>query len=311
MGGGRLFRLVSYELDVAQVDLRGRVVLDAGCGSGMYSMIFAVLGASKVVGMDLFPANVTAINAIASEFHLPIEASSGDISRTGLPSGSVDFVYCVEAISHFEDWQAFAREAARVLRPGGKIVIGDGNNGANPMIVQGIHSFWERSERGPFTSEQFPPGDNLPFLYRRWMIIRREFPALSDEDVFQLGMRTTGVGGRALREACSRFVATGELPTGSYRRGMSQSRPEDAQRNEEPLNPLVIAGYLQTLGMRASARPHFGFGRSPLLPVLNEIGAKLSSIFLLAASRYLIIAEKRREAGVAGSVTTSSGNAAR
>jgi SAM-dependent methyltransferase len=292
VSGPRLFELLRYELRVAEVDLRDRVVMDAGCGSGIFSVMFATLGARRIEAFDLFDDNIQALQALARRFNLPIRTHLGDAQACALEAASVDFIYCVEAISHFSDWQAFAREACRVLAPDGCLCIGDGNNGANPIIVRHVHDDWEASECGPFTAHRFPEGANSPYLFRRWMIIRRAFPGLLDDEVFQLGMRTAGLGGDALLEACRQFLQFQAWPDIGYRRGMSQRRPEDAQRNEEPLDPRRVAAYLDELGVPATVRPHFGHGRSRLLPALNEFAARMGPLALVAAPRYLVLARR-------------------
>jgi SAM-dependent methyltransferase len=291
--GGKRLRLLQYEMEVAGHDPRGQVVLDAGCGTGLYSVMFALLGASKVEGIDFFPANVEFLNALAKRFSLPIEARMRDIADTLLTSESVGLVYCTEAISHFHDWAAFLDESARVLARGGRIVIADGNNGANPKLKRHIHDFWLESETGPFTADRFRPGKNLPYLFRRWMILRREFPRATDEQVFQLGLQTSDLGGEELIEAGRLALADGGMPGRIYRYGQSQRRPEDGQRNEEPLDPREIAARLRTRGLKARALAHFGFSRSPLLPVVNRIAAAIGEFPLRFADRYLVIAAKR------------------
>ena len=229
---------------------------------------------------------------MAKEFSLPIYPRLADIANTGLEPNTVGLIYCTEAISHFHEWKAFLDEAARVLKPGGHMIIADGNNGANPKILQQIERFWEESEVGPFTPERFRPGQNLPYLFRRWMIIRREFPNATDDQVFQLGLCTSELGGNDLVEACRRYFESGEMPGVGYRYGQSQRRPEDGQRNEEPLDPREIAAYLRTRGLRARARAHFGFSRNPLLPAVNQIASWFGTLPLRFADRYLVIATK-------------------
>lgn len=294
--GTQLVALMEYWFSVAGADPCGCTVLDAGCGAGLHSVAFCALGAARVLAVDLFPENVLALADVARKFSLPIEAFHGDVADTRLPDGSVDLVYCDEAISHFRDWQGFAREAHRLLRPGGRLLVSDGNNGANRRVTRGIHDDWERSECGPFTVDQFPPGkSNLPYLFRRWMILQEHFPQLSPDDLFRLGMHTAGVGGADLIEAGAEFLRTRVLPRGGYRRGQSQSRPEDAQKNEEPLDPREVAAYLTGVGVDSRVRPHFGFNRNPrLFAALNRVASWITPLSLPPAPAYLLFGTKRR-----------------
>lgn len=288
-----LINLFRHELELAGIDPTGKVVLDAGCGSGRFTLLFLLAGAKRVDSIDLFPANVRALQAIAQRFSLPINARHVDICATGIPEASVDIAYCNEAISHFNDWRAFIRETGRVLAPNGRIHIADWNNGANPWLREEIFSFWEESECGPFRASDYAAGQkNLPYLFRRWMILRKSFPSLSDEDIFHIGLRTVGVGGDALLDASKEFVETGRLPESSFRRGMSQSRPEDGQRNEEPIDPREIVRELGAVGVRARARGHFGFNRSPILPYLNRIAGSMGPLPLFVTKKYLVVGQK-------------------
>ena len=289
--GEHVFNLLKYELNVANVDVRGMTVFDAGCGCGWYSVMLSSMGA-QVKAVDFFPENITALGLVAEKFHLPIEAWHGDAARTALESNSVDFIYCTEAISHFHDWRAFVQEAARILGANGVALIADGNNGANPWVRAAIYRMWLASECGPFTPNRFVPGSNTPYLFRRWMIIRRAFPAVTDEEVFQLGMHTYGLGGEQLLAACRNYLNGGRLPSDGYRRGVSQSRPEDGQRTEEPVDPFALERCFRELGVPATTRPHFGFARHPILPTLNRLGAIVPRASLVLANRYIVIARK-------------------
>src|SRR6185369_12465884 len=47
----------AYELMVAGVDLHGATVVDAGCGSGIYTMLMLARGAARVLAYDVFDHN--------------------------------------------------------------------------------------------------------------------------------------------------------------------------------------------------------------------------------------------------------------
>src|SRR5262249_19154372 len=54
----RVFELMNLR------DLRGKTILDIGCGNGQYSVLFALLGA-KVYGIDITPVGIEVANKIA------------------------------------------------------------------------------------------------------------------------------------------------------------------------------------------------------------------------------------------------------
>jgi SAM-dependent methyltransferase len=47
----------------------------------------------------------------------------GDLTRTGLPAQTFDYITCLSVIEHGVDAQAFVRECARLLKPGGRLFL--------------------------------------------------------------------------------------------------------------------------------------------------------------------------------------------
>ena len=104
-------------------DVRGRTVLDFGCGSGQNSLLLARRGA-RVVGVDI-SASLIAL----AERRLRANGVGGAAkfvvgSAHDLPvrSDSVDVVFGI-AILHHLDLAACAREVQRVLKPGGRAIF--------------------------------------------------------------------------------------------------------------------------------------------------------------------------------------------
>jgi SAM-dependent methyltransferase len=95
---------------------REEPVLDAG--SARYSPVLPWL---RLYGY----VNLTGINL---EFGKPVRRDGvvfrfGDVTDTGLEEGSVGAITCMSVIEHGVPVEAFLRESARVLRPGGVLVI--------------------------------------------------------------------------------------------------------------------------------------------------------------------------------------------
>lgn len=291
--GQRKINVFKYELSIAKIKTTGKTVLDAGCGSGIYSILFLLQGASRVESIDFFPDNINSFTKITKQFSLPINPICCDIGSTPIQSESIDIIYCTEAISHFHEWDEFIIESNRLLKPGGQILISDWNNGACPLLRREVYNMWEESECGPFTADIYKPQQkNLPYLYRRWMIIRKNFCNLSDEDVFHLGLRTVGKGGGELLEICREYISTGILPTFTFKRGLSQRRPEDGQRNEEPVDPMKVASKLQKFGIKTKIYPYVGYNKSKLLPILNFILSYFGILSLFVVKKYIIAGTK-------------------
>jgi SAM-dependent methyltransferase len=109
-------------------------VLDMGCGTGF---VARQLGQRKhfhgrVLGVDLSPHLVEAATRLSREEGLSekVRFSVGDTRSIDLPDASFDAVLPHTLVSHVYDAAAVIREAARVVRPGGVVVVFDGDYGS-------------------------------------------------------------------------------------------------------------------------------------------------------------------------------------
>ena len=96
----------------------GSSVLDAGCGTGRHTAFLAGNG-HDVVGIDSSPEMLAlaAAKVPAARFEL------AELERIPLPDSSMDAVVCGLVLSHARDIRPGVTELARVLRPGGRLVI--------------------------------------------------------------------------------------------------------------------------------------------------------------------------------------------
>ena len=114
-------------------DLHGLDIVELGCGTAYMSAVFARLGA-RPVGVDITPAQLeTARRMMARtgiEFPL-VEADAGD---TGLPSESFDIAFSEYGASIWVDPERWVPEAARLLRPGGRLIFLCGFDARAPVL---------------------------------------------------------------------------------------------------------------------------------------------------------------------------------
>ncbi len=105
----------------------GDRVLDAGCGLGGSSFWLAQHLGARVVGITLAQSQVDQASRIAARRRLAdkVRFERADFTCTPFPTGSFDVVWAVESICHAEKKGLFYREAARLLRPGGRLVIAE------------------------------------------------------------------------------------------------------------------------------------------------------------------------------------------
>ena len=101
----------------------GMRILDAGCGTGeaLHWLLEATESAGEVVGIDLSAAHV---NTASRRTSPRIRVLQADLSNVPLPSSSFDFIWCVNTINHLHDPVAGVRRLATLLRPGGRIALG-------------------------------------------------------------------------------------------------------------------------------------------------------------------------------------------
>ncbi|HEX2134133.1 MAG TPA: class I SAM-dependent methyltransferase [Actinophytocola sp.] len=96
------------------------VALDAACGTGRVTRLLTDRG-HRVIGVDSSPDMLD-----RARLRLPgAEFRPGDLHRLPVADGEVDLVVCTLALTHLPDLAPVFAEFARVLRPGGHLVLSD------------------------------------------------------------------------------------------------------------------------------------------------------------------------------------------
>ncbi|MEV5954777.1 class I SAM-dependent methyltransferase [Streptomyces sp. NPDC051987] len=118
-----LYRHVLGTLDGA--DARA---VEVGCGLGVgAALALEEFGFAAVTGLDIHPDQLErarrANAALLARAPERLGFAHGAAERMPFADGHFDRLYSVEAAQHFRDLAAFAREAARVLRPGGRLAV--------------------------------------------------------------------------------------------------------------------------------------------------------------------------------------------
>jgi len=101
-------------------DVRGKRVLDAACGSGLYASELIRRGAT-VIGFDQSPRMVAMCWELPGAGEFRVHDMNDPIRW--LPDASVDLALCALAIEYVDDRVAALRELHRVLRPDGALVL--------------------------------------------------------------------------------------------------------------------------------------------------------------------------------------------
>ncbi|WP_442599806.1 class I SAM-dependent methyltransferase [Neobacillus sp. D3-1R] len=105
-------------------DAEGKKVLDIGCGGGIYSKAFVKMGASEVWALDFSEQILSAAKENCNEYE-NISFHLGNALNTGLADQQFDIVLIRAVVHHINDINTCFKEAHRVLKPGGILLIQD------------------------------------------------------------------------------------------------------------------------------------------------------------------------------------------
>jgi ubiquinone/menaquinone biosynthesis C-methylase UbiE len=104
-------------------DVRGRRVVDLGCGEGAYARALAKRGA-RVTAVDGSTRLVEVARQRARAEHLDIDHFCANANALDtIPSTSVDVVLASMVLMDVEDYEGAAREIHRILAPHGELVM--------------------------------------------------------------------------------------------------------------------------------------------------------------------------------------------
>jgi SAM-dependent methyltransferase len=170
-------------------ELRGRAVLDYGCGHGMAAVVLARRGA-RVTAFDLSPGYLSEAAARARANGVYVDLACADGERLPFADGTFDAVWG-NAVLHHLDLDRAGRELCRVLRPGGLAVFCE-PWGENPLLR------WARRRlRYPGKSHT---ADERPLRRADLAGLARVFPGLEVRGYQLLSMlRRVLPGGRLTR----------------------------------------------------------------------------------------------------------------
>lgn len=158
-------------------DVRGKDVLDYGCGHGMAAVVLARRGA-RVTGFDLSSGYVDEARQRAEANGVAIRFQQADAEHLPFEDQSFDAVWGC-AILHHLDLDRAGRELRRVLRPGGIAVFCE-PWGGNPLL-----NFARR--RLPYPGKGHTP-DEHPLRSNDLAPLRAIFPRLAVRGFQFLGM---------------------------------------------------------------------------------------------------------------------------
>jgi SAM-dependent methyltransferase len=111
--------VAAYRWVARCLPVRGSVVVEAGCGEGYGGRLMAEAGAALVAGLDLDLQSLRHVGRTYPEVR-PVRAN---LVALPFADACTDVVVSSQVVEHLWDQDGFVRECARVLRPGGRLVV--------------------------------------------------------------------------------------------------------------------------------------------------------------------------------------------
>ena len=116
-----VFNIPDHQLGVL-ADVSGLDVVELGCGTAYFSAWLARRGA-RPVGVDITPAQLATARQCQDHFGIGFQLIEADAGNVPLPSDHFDLVISECGASLWCDPARWVPEAARLLRPGGRLVF--------------------------------------------------------------------------------------------------------------------------------------------------------------------------------------------
>jgi 2-polyprenyl-6-hydroxyphenyl methylase/3-demethylubiquinone-9 3-methyltransferase len=179
-----------------KASLRGKRVLDVGCGGGILSEAMARRGA-QVTGIDLAPQTIEVAELHALEGQLTIryvrEAAEAHAAHS---AGAYDVATCMEMLEHVPEPESVLRALHDLVRPGGDIFVSTLNRNLKSylMAVVGAEYVLNMLPRGTHTYERFIKPSELGGWARAAGLSVMDIAGLAYDPIQHTARRTGDVG---------------------------------------------------------------------------------------------------------------------
>ncbi len=147
------------------LDLRGKDVLEIGCGSGYGAALLHDLGPKSYLGLDLMAEQIELARKHHPQFEFHVQDAT-DLSQ--FADASLDVVIIFGVLHHILDWRAAIDEIQRVLKPGGSLFLEE-PRGVDIKVFDFFFRWGHpHTDFGLNALEQHLAARGLCIAYRQW-----------------------------------------------------------------------------------------------------------------------------------------------
>ena len=154
-------------LDKALAGRTSARALDVGIGNGRLLPIYAP-HAAHVTGMDISSEQLEQATQAAAKLGVAFDTKlCQEASRVELPDESYDLIVCSRVLQHVFDWRESVAEFARILKPGGDLVLLTYNR----LSVYGLKKYYQHKFVNPTKGRFQNPAGLAKHLKKNGLVI--------------------------------------------------------------------------------------------------------------------------------------------
>lgn len=171
----------------SRAHLKGKRVLDVGCGGGILAESMAYRGA-EVTGIDMgkTPLSVAELHALESGIEIDYQQISAEELANSVPA-SFDVVTCMEMLEHVPDPELVISACSQLVKPGGHVFFSTINRNpkAFALAIVGAEYLMKMLPKGTHEYAKFIRPSELEYAARNAGLNLKDISGLTYNPFFQ------------------------------------------------------------------------------------------------------------------------------